>query len=136
MLMQRCQNLAIAISGILLPLLIACAIILAIEFRKTRPADDRPGRTPNPAKAPWYSMGPGDLLVGLDPWFAGTLLVWLVSWCGALSAYVIGVAMCWPTGSTTTRAIGRLIILSVVLGLLFAAPWYYALVRSLFESIR
>jgi hypothetical protein len=55
-------------------ILIVWAVLLPAPIEE--PAN--PGRTPNPAKAPWYFLGLQEMLVYFDPWLAGILLPALI----------------------------------------------------------
>lgn len=127
MLVRRLQNGAVALTGALLPLVIACGIALAVVAAPS-PLD---GRTPNPRPAPWFFLGPIELLVYLEPWFAGTIVIWLILWVPALAIFVVGVLLKWPSQrpEPNSRGLPSLALLSVLMGLAFAAPWIYALVR-------
>ncbi len=54
--------------------LIVWALLLPAPIEE--PAN--PGRTPNPAKAPWYFLGLQEMLVYFDPWLAGILIPALI----------------------------------------------------------
>ena len=61
--------------------MVACAVILIVwavllEAPLEEPANA--GRTPNPAKAPWYFLGLQELLVYFDPWLAGILIPMMI----------------------------------------------------------
>jgi hypothetical protein len=56
-----------------------------------------PGRTENPAKAPWYFVGLQELLVYFDPWIAGVIMPTLI----------IAGLMVIPYLDTTRHAVGR-----------------------------
>ena len=56
-----------------------------------------PGRTENPAKAPWYFVGLQELLVYFDPWIAGVAMPTLI---------IVGL-MAIPYVDTTRHAVGR-----------------------------
>jgi len=56
-----------------------------------------PGRTENPAKAPWYFVGLQELLVYFDPWIAGVTIPTLI---------ILGL-MAIPYLDTSRNAVGR-----------------------------
>jgi hypothetical protein len=56
-----------------------------------------PGRTENPAKAPWYFVGLQELLVYFDPWIAGVAIPTLI---------ILGL-MAIPYLDTSRNAVGR-----------------------------
>jgi len=56
-----------------------------------------PGKTENPAKAPWYFVGLQELLVYFDPWIAGVAIPTLI---------IVGL-MAIPYLDTTRNAVGR-----------------------------
>ena len=61
--------------------MVACSVILILwavllEAPLEEPANA--GRTPNPAKAPWYFLGLQELLVYFDPWLAGILIPMMI----------------------------------------------------------
>ncbi len=56
-----------------------------------------PGRTENPAKAPWYFVGLQELLVYFDPWIAGVVLPTLI---------IVGL-MLIPYLDTSRGSVGR-----------------------------
>jgi hypothetical protein len=60
-------------------------------------AEADPGKTENPAKAPWYFVGLQELLVYFDPWIAGVALPTLI---------IVGL-MSIPYLDTTRNAVGR-----------------------------
>lgn len=93
----------------------------------------KPSAGPNPAKAPWYFLGPTDVLVGADPGLAGYGLVWwllpgallllaLVLWGAGVPVFTKQPAADWPPP--------RLWLLASVCfaaGVFLATPWLYAL---------
>jgi hypothetical protein len=60
-------------------------------------SEANPGRTENPAKAPWYFVGLQELLVYFDPWIAGVAMPTLI---------IVGL-MTIPYLDTTRHAVGR-----------------------------
>jgi len=68
---------------------------LAVDAPLLELAD--PGRTENPAKAPWYFVGLQELLVYFDPWIAGVMIPTLI---------IVGL-MSIPYLDTSRNAVGR-----------------------------
>jgi hypothetical protein len=60
-------------------------------------SEANPGKTENPAKAPWYFVGLQELLVYFDPWIAGVAIPTLI---------IVGL-MAIPYLDTTRNATGR-----------------------------
>lgn len=60
-------------------------------------AEANPGKTENPAKAPWYFVGLQELLVYFDPWIAGVMIPTLI---------IVGL-MAIPYLDTSRGAVGR-----------------------------
>jgi len=123
-----------------LPLLVACGVIAVTLYE---PADSSPAVgpiTPNPSKAPVYLLGPADLLVAVDPWYAGTLLFWLVPWLGVLLGLAIVAtiaaephALDMPMGWLRRRSTWLAIALAA--GALFASPWIVGAVQLLLMEV-
>ena len=128
-ILRRLQNAVVALIGIILPLATICLIALAATATtRTSPVE---GQTPNPSVAPWYFLGPTELLVYFNPRLAGTIGWWYLLWLPVLGMYIAFVGLAWPTSETSSRAKTWLLAtVSLVLGLVFAAPWFYALVQS------
>ena len=132
MFTRRLLNGLVAAVMAFLPLAIACGAILAMEAARDA-ALVTPNRvaTPNPSKAPWYFMGPAELVVYADPWFAGTFAFWYYPWLVGLAGYVCAVGVWWPVKSPSSgrSPLLSLAMLSSLLGLIFAAPWFYGLIK-------
>lgn len=128
MLLRRLQNGAIALAGILSPSGTAWALLLVrIAGRQ---ASAPPTKAPNPTRAPWYYLGPQEVLVEIDPWLAGTIMFWLCAGVLILTGFVTAVLCWWPADSIgwKERRLTALLSISLLLGLGFAAPWLYALI--------
>ena len=82
---------------------------------------------PNPAKAPVSMLGPIEVLVYADPWFAGVAWVWVIA-CGITLAILIATALCLPL---SRQSAGSSMIFwglgSLLVGLVIASPWMYGL---------
>ncbi len=131
---QRVGNCAIALAGMILPFVLAWVALFSIYMMHelNRPAPEVL-RTPNPERASWYMVcDPFNLLVSVDPWFAGTILWWVYACLIVGGAFALVAAILWPIGPV--RKIKLLAMLSALVGFVFALPWYYALFRRLFLS--
>ena len=85
---------------------------------------------PNPAKVPASMLGPADVLVYADPWFAGAIMWWL-SLGGAGMVILLSVAILAPAGERPARSVAVWMVWSFLLGAIFAVPWVYGLFRLL-----
>lgn len=102
-----------------------------------RMEDAQAVRTPNPnpeADSPTSgasALGPVDCLVAVEPWFAGTIFVWLLVWLPVLGLYAIAGAALWEQvpgeRASALRRPCPLFGIAFVLGALFATPWFYGL---------
>jgi hypothetical protein len=89
---------------------------------------------PNPEKAPAWMLGPIDVLIYVDPWFAGTIVFWLLP-----GAVILAGLMLWTTGMLGLRKgranspacppVFRILLISSIVGLFLALPWLYAITR-------
>ena len=128
---------AIVLLFAFVPVLLSCVTIHALL-----PGDDsRPSAsaTPNPAKVPAQMLGPADLLVAVDPWFAGTLVFWIVPWLLVIVGFtILATAIVQPTHSKDQflriRRPSTLLAISLVLGIVLALPWIYGVIRLLASS--
>jgi hypothetical protein len=79
---------------------LVCSIVLlawALAVNAPLLPEANPGRTENPAKAPWYFVGLQELLVYFDPWIAGVVIPTLI---------IVGLMMI-PYLDTSRDAVGR-----------------------------
>jgi hypothetical protein len=110
--------------------------VAAIDRRDT--AWPAPAGSPNPAKAPAWNFGLAEVLVYADPYFAGTIHLWLLP-----GAALLALVCLWAAGVpvlTKPREAGwpvpgyaKVVGVSLAVGLLLAWPWVYAWVRILRE---
>jgi hypothetical protein len=128
-MLRRLQNGAVALAGAFVPPVGAYAGLLALIAGSH--AAHVPSGSPNPGRAAWHLYGPSDVLVHVEPWFAGTIAFWLYPWLLVLVAFVLASALWWPTGQP--RRLPMILLLARLLGTLSALPWLYALFRQLFE---
>lgn len=114
MLRRRLQNTGIALLGVTLPLIIACGAMAAVICQRAGPR--APSANPNPQKAPvWMTLGPADLLVYVDPWWAGSLLPLLAILIPPVVAFVIAVPFVWPVGTPGhSRRLGLLVMVAFI----------------------
>ena len=72
-------------------------LVWALTVNAPLLSEANPGKTENPAKAPWYFVGLQELLVYFDPWIAGVAIPTLI---------IVGL-MTIPYLDTTRNATGR-----------------------------
>ncbi len=134
MLLKRFLCALFALTGALLPGVVSWLVLVIVLDHRWAVVDSR--GAPNPARAPVWMLGPAAVLVYVDPYFAGTLYLWLAP--GAV--LLVGIVL-WAAGLPVLRkemslapacpSITRLVLVSTAMGLFLAAPWIYALVRVL-----
>jgi hypothetical protein len=77
------------------------------------------------------------VLVAADPWFAGTVLFWFL-FGAALWLLLLFAAIFLPVKRVRARIVMRPLLswglIALLVGLLFAAPWFYGLSRLLTQS--
>src|SRR5216684_5389248 len=71
----RCLRGLIAFIVALLPILVCWLVIVRAMQRQGATGSST---APNPSKAPTWMFDPLDALVYVDPWFAGTIIFWIV----------------------------------------------------------
>jgi hypothetical protein len=114
-----------------LPVILTYSLTVALV--SSRRFASGPSTTPNPA--PWpFLLGPNEVLVYIEPWFAGTILFWWLFWVPAILLWSLATAYLGsPINSKpASNVLRRLIIvvsLSALLGVIFASPWLYALAK-------
>jgi hypothetical protein len=123
-----------ALAGIVLPLASACALMIAIVSMRRETSTQ--SLTPNPSPAPWYFLGPAELLTYLDPWFAGTIAFWIYPWLAILVAFLVWSVVWLPAAGSRAQGKQRKlpVVSSLTLGCVFAAPWWYALAKILLHG--
>ena len=109
---------------------VVAAWLLMIAMIPSPEAETTPVATPNPSKAPASALSAVEILVYADPWFAGTISIWLVAWLPVLVAYSI-LAACTPE---RRRRPALKVAASFMLGTAFAAPWFFGLYRIVAEG--
>jgi hypothetical protein len=137
MLSRRLQYGFMALVGALLPSLISWGVMLAVYFSRVNSLSQI--QAPNPTKAPWYFMGPIELLVYFDPWFSGTIIFWLYLWGAILVGFALLSVLLLPPRDQDglMSSISRwhsFAFLSLMVGCVFAAPWLYTLVRFVLQG--
>ena len=132
LILRGVGNAVIAAVGLLLPLVIACAVISTMMATRTSASGSSAVRTPNPVPAQRYLLSPADYLVYLDPSYAGSLGLWLMA-CGVVGgAYFLLAAIALPFGrSPRLGSAWWLFVVSLLVGCVMALPWWYAIVRRL-----
>ena len=131
MLLKRCSSCFAALVGALTPI-VACWLVML--WRIERRSAIGSTNAPNPERAPAWLLGPIDVLVYVDPWFAGTIVFWLLP-----GAVILAGLLLWATGmlgsrkpgadSRACRLVLRVLPISVAVGLLLALPWLYSITR-------
>lgn len=121
----------VAAAGGLLPTMFMWLLLAVIAGLNQAPSSNIP--TPNLVKprAPLL-MGPIEVLVYLDPWFAGTILYWLALMVVALIGLVLWAGQS-TSAETAKRSSLRVFLVSANVGLILAAPWMYAYARMIWK---
>ena len=83
---------------------------------------------------------PLDALVYVDPWFAGTIIFWIVPGVFFLVGLVLwsaGVLLFRRDATTSPKSpsVAKLLLISSAVGLILAIPWLYALTRVLSHGL-
>jgi hypothetical protein len=116
----------------LLPATAAFLVLRGVVLAETAEAAATSVATPNPSRPPAEFLGPLELLVFVEPWFAGTLVFWLAPWLAILLAYPLAAAaLVRFSASSIPRRPVLLPAIALLLGAAFAIPWVYALCRVL-----
>jgi hypothetical protein len=114
---------AVALLGTLSPVVLAYVVALASTIRVVS------GRalesSPNPVDVTEALPGPAEMLVYLDPWWAGVAGYWLAASWVCLAAFVAVVALRWPR-EPSRRALMTVFRSSIILGAAIAAPYTIA----------
>ena len=106
------------------------AWLLIVAMASTPEAASTPVHTPNPAQAPASALGLIEALVYAEPFFAGTILIWLAVWLPVLVSFSI-LAAC---AAGPRRRPSMLAAAAFLLGTAFAAPWIFGLYRIIAEG--
>jgi hypothetical protein len=125
---RRVSNAGLALIGVAAPFLATYGSMALLVNRQPT----RPNLGPNPDSAPPSMWTPSELLVYLDPWFAGVLAYWLVVSVALAALIVTAVFLLWPIeagGQSTRRCL--LAAISLLIGTVLAAPWAYGLIHLL-----
>lgn len=136
-MMQRIGFAALTMMIALLPAIALWSIwltMLALSPAEEPPAPPTAVKTPNPSQAPAAYLGPAEVLVYADPFFAGTILWWLIFCAAFLGGYtIVSTAIVRFRSAGVTPLVFRpsvLLLGSLLLGAFFVvAPWLFALCR-------
>ena len=131
MIYFRIARGVIALAGSLLPLCVLWRLMLSHTAISDGPGAE--SRITGPAKASVSLVGPADVLVYADPWFAGTVQWWMMLCCAAAALLVL-VAVCVPVRSRSGWSLVVWGLVSLLLGLVFAAPWLYGFFRMIVRA--
>jgi hypothetical protein len=126
---SRIANVGIAWIGLVVPFFAAYGSMALMVNR--RPG--KPNSGPNPNAASLSKWTPGELLVFVDPWFAGVLVYWLAFCIAAAALFVAAVFLKWPIGPTGRPKRRHLLAIALLIGTVFAGPWAYGLIFLLFR---
>jgi hypothetical protein len=129
----------VAVICSVLPILVIWVLTLAAIKIQEREASVE--MTPNPSKAPVWFLGPEEVLVYLNPSFAGTLYIWLL--LGAVAQIILLVWAIGILGYAKTeyshKPLLRLRVVSsasLVFGICLSTPWLYAFAQTLLRARR
>ena len=117
----RLTRCLIASAAFVLPLIASWGLIVATANNTAPPSSS--SRIPSPTKTT-ATMCPVEALVYADPWFAGTIWLWVFLW-GCAGVTLTLLALFLPVRNRWSLLAWG--ICSVVAGSLFAGPWIYGL---------
>lgn len=127
----------LALLAACLPTALLWPLLIVTKYRQ----DDawaRAAGAPNPAKSPPWHLGIVDILVDVDPFFKGTIYLWLLPGAAllvGLGLWAAGVPVLSkerPTGWPVPRFL-KVIAVALAVGAFLAMPWIYAWIRILYE---
>ena len=113
------------------PMVLSAMLMMAYHYATRIPEPEPPIKTPNPQKGPMFLLGPHEWLVYYDPWFAGTLAPFLWYWCHLLGAWLVAMLV-WElrlNGEPGRTAWKWQTCVTLLVGMIGAAPWLYTLFR-------
>jgi hypothetical protein len=127
-LLLAIRNGLLAVAGLILPLVLACAVILVMMPAVSSPSAPNAVRTPSPSRAPWHFFGPADYLVYCDVSLGGRIVPWFTLVYCFGGTYVLAAAIVLPflKSSPWARAL-TLFLVSLTLGFVAASPWWYCI---------
>ncbi len=118
------------------PFLIVLGVSLALHARDQARQEveriERPTRTPNPAPAPSYFLGPRELLMDGNPRWAAWYEVWVVVGAIALVGQITYFVVCFLDRTQTNSqprpnpSVMRNVAVAFGLGWVFALPWIFS----------
>jgi hypothetical protein len=137
MWIKRCLCGLIAVIVALLPIFVCWLLIVRAMEQHSATGSSK---APNPAKAPTWMLDPVDALVYVDPWFAGTVIFWIIPGLFILVGLVLWAASVLvfrrdATSSPRCLSVAKLLLTSAAVGLFLAIPWLYALSRVLSHGL-
>lgn len=103
--------------------------MIYVQERLEEPASSV--KTPNPSKAPIYFLGPMEMLVHFDPWFAGVFGVLFYPWCAVYAGAIAAAAALKP--ASLSRRPALLFVVALAIGAALASPWLYFAARELLK---
>lgn len=103
---------------------------MAREIQKAAAQGNVPGApSPNPPRTPDTQRGLAESLVAVEPWFGGTIWLWIIFWPLVLIGYAIaaGVLRHRPPKDedVAQRQPYTYVVTAMLLGTWFAAPWLF-----------
>jgi hypothetical protein len=127
--------LCLALTPVTASWLVLRAILIMEESQAERKEPPTSVKTPSPSREPIWFWGPFEVLTYTNPWYAGTIVFWaypgllLIGGYSLLAPFLV--VRDTPQESGRFRSARLFCTVALLLGLLFALPWFNCLYTAL-----